>query len=220
MHMAEVESPVRPVVLVLQAGLVADAVAAAVGVEPDLDVVGVADTMRDGCRLAAELHPDIVVTDYALPDGTGPAATEIIRADSPNTHVVIMSDRPRADMLAQAIESGCSAFVAKDQSLGDLLAAMRSAAEGELVVPHDVLQSGSPLSARQRHAYADLTPREHEVLMLIAQGRSTSEIVDELVISVHTARNHIRSILQKLGVHSRVEAVAIALRLGDLPVPR
>ena len=181
----------------------------------DLQVVGSASTIAEGARLAREHRPDVVVIDFHLPDGDGAEGTRQILSDRPDAAVIMLTGSPDAPTAAAALEAGCIGFVAKDAAVDELVRAIRGGAAGEVVVPPELL---AELVTRVRPARAalgdDLTDRELEVLQLLVSGRSTTEIVDELVLSTHTVRNHIRNILNKLQAHSRLEAVAIAIRIG------
>jgi len=200
--------------------LVAEALRHALDREPDLVVVGHATTVEEGVKAARELHPDVVLMDFQLPDGRGTDATALIKQDRPQTTVVMLTSQAEGAVLAAALEAGCSGFVAKSANFGELAAAIRSVLAGEVRVPSSLLtQLAAFLQPRPAALGADLTPRELQVLKLLAEGKSTVAMMQELVVSIHTVRNHIRNILTKLNAQSRLEAVTVATRQGLIEPP-
>ncbi len=187
--------------------------------EPDLEVVGTAGTVADALELVGAHRPNVVVMDFNLPDGDGASATAEILRRWPETKVVMFSAAGSEDLFARAVEAGCSGFVPKDQSSRQIASAIRAAHRGESVMPTDVL--AALLSRLRRPAPIDrsgLTARELEVLGLLAQGMSTEQIRAELFLSENTVRNHIQRVLSKLGAHSKLEAVAAAVRDGIVSI--
>lgn len=198
--------------------MMAQALAAALSDQPGIDVVAIAGTASDGTRLAAQTTPDVVVMDYRLPDGDGVEATARIRRASPTTAVVMVTASSHETVISSAIEAGCVGFVTKDRAIQDVVAAVHAAARGDVAFPASALlglQAASRGAARSRV----LTPRELEVLRLLAGGASTEDVADGLFVSVSTVRNHVHSILTKLGVHSKLEAVVTAVREGIIDLP-
>lgn len=195
--------------------VVAEGLAMVLGAQPDMDVVGVAGGVAEVCEMEAALRPDVVLMDYALPDGDGVAATATIKAARPDVRVVMLTSFLDVDVLVAAIEAGCSGFVTKHKAAEELTTAVRLAVEGEALVSPDMLARLLPRLRPSYHGVgADLTPREREVLDLLAQGESKEAIARRLFLSANTVRNHIQNILGKLGAHSRLEAVATARREG------
>jgi DNA-binding NarL/FixJ family response regulator len=193
--------------------MVAEMLALTISKESDLRLVGVAGNVADGVALVQRERPNVILMDYRLPDGDGIQAVSTILHDLPDTHVVMLTGNDSHDLLARAIEAGCVGLVGKDRPVGDVLAAVRSAARGELVIRSDEFTSllGQFRKTPEQKTQL-LTHRELEVLQLLGRGRSTEKIADELFISVNTVRNHVANILGKLSVHSKLEAVAIAAR--------
>lgn len=195
--------------------LMAESLRRALGQEHDLEVVGIADSVRNALRAARELRPDLVLVEYRLPDGSGTEVTTLVRAELPDVQVVMLTDGATGPMLAEALEAGCAGFVVKEGAFVELVRTLRAVRTGEVRVPQQLVSElASQLRPRAPRLGSDLSARELEVLQLLADGRSTAEMVEELHLSVHTVRNHIRKILAKLQVRSRLEAVAVAARLG------
>jgi putative two-component system response regulator len=186
-----------------------------------ITVTGRAGSVEEAVRVAREAEPDVVLLDWMLPDGTGADAARTIRAGLPETKAIVLSGWPDEDLLAAAIDAGCSAVLNKNRAFDDLLHTIREVQKGDVTLPLSSLPS---VLARIRTpvgvAGVDLTSRELEVLSLLAEGLSTEAISERLVISVHTVRNHIQRIIMKLGAHSKLEAVSMALRQGIIEAPR
>jgi DNA-binding NarL/FixJ family response regulator len=194
---------------------VAEGLAALLAAQPGIEVVAVVDSVA-GVVAATRRHaPDVVLMDFGLPDGDGAQATAAVKQARPETKVVMLTSFKDEDTLVASIEAGCCGFVTKHKAASDLTLAVRLAAEGEAVVSPDMLVLLLPrLSRTSRGLGSDLTPRELEVLQLLSEGASKDVIGSRLFVSPNTVRNHIQSILTKLGTHSRLEAVAVATREG------
>ena len=183
-----------------------------------LEVVAVVGRVTDVVPAAVAHRPDVVLMDYELPDGNGVSATRAIKAEVPETHVVLLTSNADEDILVAAIEAGASGFVTKQKPAAEVTAAIRAAAAGEMLVSSDMLARLLPRMNRvaERKSAYDLTGRELEVLELLAEGTPNHELAARMGISRNTVRNHVQNLLTKLGVHSRLEAVALATREGLL----
>jgi DNA-binding NarL/FixJ family response regulator len=191
----------------------AEAVTLAVEVEPGFCALGVATTAKEALRRIESSPPDVALVDIALPDGNGLDLTTQIKQRYPATRVVVISGDESPGTLASAADAGADDFRSKSVSLSDLLSAL-----ADPVWPPPASQgnpSADELATTMPPAEGpELTPREREILNLLAQGRTPKHIARELEISINTCRVHIRAILDKLGVHSQLAAVVQAARLG------
>ena len=193
--------------------MVADGLARLVTDESDFELAGIAASVADALALVERQTPNVVLMDFHLPDGNGAEATEKILRRWPDTKILMLSGSGGNDLLARAIEAGCSGFIDKRRPSSDVVAAIRAASRGESVMRADEL-AGLLGKLRAKSNGEGLSARELEVLRLLAAGRSTDVIARDLYLSVHTVRNHVRNVLMKLGAHSKLEAVAIATRDG------
>ena len=189
--------------------------------DQDLMVVGAAGSVEAARDAAARYEPDVVLMDFELPDGDGAEATEHIKRYNPATKVVMLTARSDQAALVRALAAGCSGFVTKGDSPDRLIAAIHQAHAGEAVTsPNELAPLLAELRATQRGLGATLTTREIEVLELVAAGLPNKAIGEQLYLSVHTIRNHVQRILEKLQVHSKLEAVAVGVREGVVVLPR
>ena len=210
----QVDEPVS-ILIVEDQAMVAEAFRRVIDDEGDFSVVGVVGSVRDAVQSARVLRPRVVVMDYRLPDGTGAEATKQIKAEQPDIEVVMLTGNSSGAILAEALEAGCSGFLPKEANFGELIAAIRTVVAGRVQVPQDLMTDlVAHLRPHPSVLGSDLTPREAEVLHLLATGRSTTEIATQLFVSIHTVRNHIANILTKLQANSRLEAVAVAVQHG------
>ena len=211
------EHPIR-VLIVDDHEVLAASLAMVLEAEDDITAVGVATTLEQARDLVAGSRPDVLLLDHRMPDGDGVAAIPQLRAIRPSVGVVVLTASAADHVLLAAIENGASGFLSKTRSLGEVTAAVRAAAAGESVISPELLARLLPRFGRGKvHSPDDLTEREREVLALVAEGLSNAAIAERQVVSVHTVRNHIASLSAKLGAHSKLEALSIALRQGLLP---
>jgi DNA-binding NarL/FixJ family response regulator len=186
--------------------------------EPDLAVVGSAGTLEKARSLLATTAPDVVLLDHRLPDGDGVEAIPALLALRPEASIVVLTATTADHVLVAAIEGGASGFVSKTRGLDEVTNAVRAAAAGESVISPEMLARLLPrLHKREAEPRDTLTDREREVLHLLAEGLSNAAIADRLFVSVHTVRNHVANLSNKLGAHSKLEALSIAVREGLLP---
>jgi len=182
--------------------------------EPDMVSAGLAKDLAQARSRVASAAPDVLLLDRRLPDGDGVAAIPDLLALRPTMSVVVLTASPAEDVLVRAIEAGAAGFVSKTRGLAEVTAAVRAAAAGEAVISPELLVRLLPRLRRSPEPDTELTRREREVLDLLAQGLSNAAIAERLSVSVHTVRNHIANLSAKLGAHSKLEALAIAVRRG------
>ena len=231
--MSETPAPSRMITLgiVDDHQVLTDALALIIGGQPDIQVVGVAGTCAAARELVSRACPDVLLLDVALPDGDGLSLVPDVARRCPDANILVLTSFYDRKTLSRAIDAGVSGFVSKDRPLSEVIAAIRLAAEGEIVMPASLLLG---LVARGAHARGEreerseylahhgrepLTSREREILVYLAGGLSGAAIAAKLQIAPLTVRTHIRNLMEKLGVHSRLEAVAYALRHGLIEPP-
>ncbi len=188
--------------------------------EPDIEVVGEADDGNEAVRQAAELSPDVVLMDIRMPNLDGIEATRQICARDGGARVLVLTTFDLDEYVFESLRAGASAFLLKDAREQQLVAAIRVVAEGGALFAPSVTQRlieefAKRVDPAERPAGLELlTARELEVLRLVAKGRSNAEIAAELVISEHTTKTHVASVLQKLDLRNRVQAVVFAYESG------
>jgi DNA-binding NarL/FixJ family response regulator len=189
--------------------------AQALHAEPDLLVVGQATTLVGARDLMPTAAPDVILLDHRLPDGDGVGAIAELRGIRPSVKIVVLTASTSDRVLVAAMEAGAAGFIAKTQRLDDVIAGVRAAAQGESVVSAALLARLLPRIRRGGGGGGtELTERELEILDLLAHGLSNADIARQLTISVHTVRNHVANLSAKLGAHSKLEALSIAVRQG------
>jgi DNA-binding NarL/FixJ family response regulator len=212
-----IDAPVR-VLIVDDHEVLAASLAHVLDAEPDLMSVGIAGTLERARALVGSTAPDVILLDHRLPDGEGVSAIAQFRALRPSVQIVVLTASASDHVLVAAIEAGASGFVSKSRSLAELTSAVRAAATGEAVISPELLVRLLPrLNRAGATQHNDLTEREREVLGLVADGMSNAAIAERLTVSVHTVRNHVANLSAKLGAHSKLEALSIAVRDGLLP---
>lgn len=218
--------PIR-VLIIDDHRMFAEALQLLLGGEDDIEMAAAVSTAEEALEVSATLQPDVVLMDVDLPGIDGIEATRILRQGQPGASVVIITAYQQPDVIAAAIDAGASGYVPKTHAAEELVSVIRRAAAGEMVLPsRDIgailgrLQKTREIRTDEGRLLARLTPREVEVLQALAHAKSTTEIAQSLFISPRTVRTHVKSVLAKLGVHSKLEAVTMALRLGVIRIDR
>ena len=181
--------------------------------DPELEVVGEAADGAEAIRKARHLRPDVVIMDLLMPVMDGFAATQAIRDELPETEVLALTSVLENASVVEAIRAGAIGYLLKDAHVAELCIAIKSAAAGQMHLSPQV----SPYFlniVRRPESPEHLTPREKDVLRLIAQGHSNKEIARTLYLAEETVKFHVRHILAKLGVQSRAQAILATIRLG------
>ncbi|TMK87069.1 MAG: response regulator transcription factor [Actinobacteria bacterium] len=183
------------------------------------DVVGEAPDGAEAVRLATELKPDVILMDVTMPVLDGVEATRQVRDRVPSTQVVILTMHADREVLVDAIRAGAAGYLVKDCSTEEVVDTVRKAAAGETALSAELAASmlGEVRDLVRREesgAEPIISKREEEVLQLIADGLSTTEVAEKLYISVKTVKNHLASIYQKLDTRDRTQAVLQAVRMG------
>lgn len=185
--------------------------------DPELQVVGEAEGGEQGIALARELKPDVIVLDLGLPDIDGLEVTRTIRKENPTAKILILTSHDTEEQVLTALSAGASAYVLKDIISSRLIDVVKAVNEGGIWLDPRVAASALQVFAenadkRQLRNQTSLTDREREVLRLIVEGMSNQEIASALAISLHTAKAHVCSILQKLSVTDRTQAAVKAVQ--------
>jgi DNA-binding NarL/FixJ family response regulator len=195
--------------------------------EASIEISGQARTGREAIERARRLKPDVVLMDVRMPDLDGIAATAELANAAPDARVLILTTFEQDDYIFGALRAGASGFLLKRTRPEELIAAVQTVAAGESLLSPSVTRRVIDRMAQQptpdvsnQAKLAELTPREREVLELVASGLSNREIAAQLVIEEATVRSHIRRILMKLGLRDRVQIVIFAYETGVIqPAP-
>jgi putative two-component system response regulator len=186
----------------------------------EMRVVGSGQTIAQALDAVRTLRPDVLLTDYRMPDGEAESLIRVVLADHPETKVIVLIETAAPEGALRCIAAGCSGVVAKNEPVDDIAMAIRRVHDGELVIPATLMPHiVSGLRRNEPRLGDDITRREHEVLGYLANGRSSPDIAAAMSISVTTARNHTQRVIEKLGAHSKLEAVVIAMREGLIVSP-
>ncbi|UDY22733.1 response regulator [Nocardioides sp. Kera G14] len=193
--------------------------------ETGIEVVGEASDGEHGAQMAAQTAPDVVLLDIRMPRRTGLEACAAIKAAVPTTKIIMLTVSDEEADLYDAVKSGASGYLLKDSSVEEVAQAVRVVADGQSLISPSMavklIDEFKQMSRPERDngTGVRLTERELEVLRLVAKGLNNREIAKQLFISENTVKNHVRNILEKLQLHSRMEAVMYAVRekLLDLP---
>jgi DNA-binding NarL/FixJ family response regulator len=200
--------------------------------EEDLEVVGEAEDARSAMDAALETSPNIILMDLSLPSPGGIETTQRIKRELPSVSIIVLAVQEDEDALFDAIKAGAAAFILKDVSPDDLVQIIRRVSNGEYLindkvfsqpaVASRVLKEFRELAVYGQEAapiFAPLSPREVEILDNIAQGMTNKQVAYQLSISEQTVKNHMSSILRKLSVNDRTQAVVYAMRQGWIKMP-
>ena len=201
----------------------AEALRTAMRLEDDVSVVAVVHDGEAAVEVAMAEHPDVVVMDVSMPGVDGISATRKITDANPETRVVMLSADEEEHTRAKALDAGATGFLSKGQAVNELASSVRAAFRGEsLVSPEEMRRILSHLRKRRERDAAErervdrLTKRETQILQGMADGLTPDRLAEKLGISRHTLRTHVQNVLFKLKVHSKVEALALAIRHGKV----
>ena len=190
------------------------------------EVVGEAENGLEGLKKAKKLKPDLAVVDISLPDISGIQLTREIRSLLSNTHIMIVSMHSKMDYISEAFQAGATGYMVKESASERLLQGLESVAKGNYFldssVSHAVVENLIKTPAKETRItnadYGTLTPREQEVMRLLAEGLSSKEVASKLFISPKTVENHRSNLMNKLGLHSTIELIRYASKLGLIDV--
>jgi two-component system, NarL family, response regulator DevR len=215
-------APRRVRVLIVQDHpLLASALAHVLEGQPDFAVSGVSSSGASALASAALDRPDVVLMDFRLPDVTGPEAARMIQSEHAKAAIVFHSADESETALLDAVDAGATAYLTKDATADQIVEAVRRASRGEVLIPVELFarairrQRGVATQKREREQLlAVFTPRELDILHLLAEGLDTTAMSQRLGIAPHTIEWHVRHVIEKLQVHSKLQAVISAARQG------
>lgn len=189
--------------------------------EPDFELVAEAGRGEEVCQLAEQLKPDVVIMDISLPDISGIEATRRIKEARPETHVIALTMHEEEPYVLELLKAGADGYIVKRSAAADLVQAIRTVMQGQAILDPVVTRAVvAGYVTRPNNQPGDkmedcpLTPREREILILVAEGFTNAEIAKKLYISEKTVQTHRSNILDKLGIHDRTELVRYAIRMG------
>ena len=194
-------------------------------VEDDIEVIGEANDGSEAATLAASTAPDVILMDVRMPKLTGIEACVAMKDAAPHARIIMLTASDEEADLYEAVKNGASGYLLKDSSIDEVAQAVRVVADGQSLISPSMaiklLDEFKQMSRADRTAVPTprLTERELEVLRLVATGLNNREIAKQLFISENTVKNHVRNILEKLQLHSRMEAVMYAVREKLLDIP-
>jgi len=182
--------------------------------QPDMEVVGEADNGKQAIDLALELRPDIILMDLVMPEMDGIEATKHIIAQWPEAKIIVVTSFLDDEKVYPALEAGATSYMLKTSKANEIANAIRATFYGQSVLEPEVTNKVMTKMKQKKELFPheELTNREMEVLLLMAQGKTNQEIADELFIAVKTVKVHVSNILSKLGVQDRTQAVIYAFK--------
>lgn len=183
----------------------------------DLRLAGEAESGEEAIRICGEVQPDVILMDLVLPKMDGAAATRLIRQEFPRVQVLALTSFKDGELIKNVLEAGAIGYLLKDVSADELARAIRAAHSGRATLSPEAAQALVENANQPPAPGLDLTEREREVLGLMIEGLNNTQIAGRLTVSPSTIKSHVSSILAKLGVSSRTEAVALALRSRIVP---
>ena len=179
----------------------------------DMTVVGEAATGREAVELYHQTKPDIILMDLRMPEMDGVEAIQLIRGKDPNARIIILTTYDSDEDIYRGLRSGARAYLLKDAGREALLEAIRAVHAGKALIPGHVAAK-----LAERMMEPDLTPREIEVLNLLAQGKTNRQIARELGVALGTVKSHVNNILTKMGAEDRTQAATLAIKRGLIRV--
>lgn len=184
-------------------------------IQDDIEVIGEAENGRVGYEKALELHPDVILMDLVMDEMDGIESTKLILNDWPEAKIIIVTSFIDDEKVYPAIEAGAAGYLLKTSTAHEIAEAIRATQRGERVLePEVTTKMMDRLTNRTPILHEDLTNREQEVLLLIAEGKSNQEIADALFITLKTVKTHVSNILSKLEVEDRTQATIYAFKHG------
>ncbi|MBN2033986.1 MAG: response regulator transcription factor [Deltaproteobacteria bacterium] len=206
--------------------LVREGLKVILGRSTKFEVTGEAGAAAEGFRMAGELKPDLVIVDISLPDESGIELTRRIKRALPDSGILIVSMHSKIDYISEAFKAGATGYMVKESAPERLLSALATIAKGEYYldtplshpVIENLMKSPEKNAGITEGAYRRLTPREQEIMRMLAKDLSVKEIAERLFISAKTVENHRTNIKEKLGLKSSIELARYAARLGLIDV--
>lgn len=189
--------------------LLREGIAAVLNVEPDMEVVGEAANVRDALTEFRRLRPDVILMDVQMPDGNGIDAIHAIRQEAPAARIIVFTTYEGDALASRAIKAGAAGYLLKSMLRKELTETIRAVHAGRRRIPPEIA-----MALAHHHADDGLTPREIEVLHLVAAGKANKRVAAELAISEETVKTHMKTIMAKLSASDRTHAVTIAMRRG------
>ncbi|XWX03029.1 response regulator transcription factor [Aggregatilineales bacterium SYSU G02658] len=180
----------------------------------DLELVGEARNGREAIDVCLNLKPDVVLMDLMMSVMDGVTAIRLLREQMPQIHIIALTSASETDVVTAALQAGALSYLQKDVNLDQLVGAVRAAARGERILSTEATQALIAAATRPTVASYNLTEREREVLQYVAAGLTNAEIAERMYISRSTVKFHVSSLLSKLSVATRAEAITVALKAG------